>query len=249
MDDGAPSSSRRGTLLTLLSRPTPFGNETGPLACGEFAPLLLRDLPSAAAAAASSSSTTADEIAPLSTAKVLVVGAGGLGCEILKDLAMSGIRNVDVIDLDTIDVTNLNRQFLFRQPDVGHSKAETAAAFINKRCPWMKVAAHHGKIQDQDPSFYASFQCIISGLDNVEARRWLNATIVGLVGFDDDGEMDPSTIIPLIDGGTEAFSGQARFILPRITSCFECTIGTIRSAYCAFHFPRSQSTHPIAASI
>lgn len=88
----------------------------------------------------------------------------------------------------------------------------------------MKVTAHHGKIQDKEPSFYKSFQIVISGLDNVEARRWLNATIVGLVEMDDDGDIDPSTIIPIVDGGTEAFSGQARFILPRITSCFECTI-------------------------
>ena len=207
----------RATLLTLLSRPSPFANETGPLACGEFEPIAPPKLGATPAAMFDS---------PLAKSRVLVVGAGGLGCEILKDLAMSGIRQVDVIDLDTIDVTNLNRQFLFRQKDVGSSKAETAARFINERCPWMNVTAHHGMIQDKDSSFYKSFNCIISGLDNVEARRWLNSTVVGLVEFDDDGDMDPSTIIPIMDGGTEAFSGQARFILPRITSCFECTIGS-----------------------
>lgn len=217
MDTTNHKNPARASLLTLLSRPSPFGNETGPLACGEFEPLSPTQV-------AGHTTATLEEGSRLGTAQVLVVGAGGLGCEILKNLAMSGIRNVTVIDLDSIDVTNLNRQFLFRQKDVGSSKAETAAKFINTRCPWMKVDSHHCKIQDKDASFYAGFDVIISGLDNIEARRWLNSMVVGLVEFDDDGDMDPSTIIPIVDGGTEGFSGQARFILPRITSCFECTI-------------------------
>ena len=72
---------------------------------------------------------------------------------------------------DTIDVTNLNRQFLFRSKDVGHSKADRAAKFINDRCPWMNVVPYHGKIQDKDSEFYKQFKVVISGLDNVEARR------------------------------------------------------------------------------
>eukprot|EP00577_Skeletonema_sp_RCC1716_P019842 CAMPEP_0113400010 /NCGR_PEP_ID=MMETSP0013_2-20120614/15877_1 /TAXON_ID=2843 ORGANISM="Skeletonema costatum, Strain 1716" /NCGR_SAMPLE_ID=MMETSP0013_2 /ASSEMBLY_ACC=CAM_ASM_000158 /LENGTH=309 /DNA_ID=CAMNT_0000285015 /DNA_START=27 /DNA_END=953 /DNA_ORIENTATION=+ /assembly_acc=CAM_ASM_000158 len=203
------SGRQRGSLKTLLTRSSPFANETGSLPIGEF----------------DTSSIVEGSQHATSTAKILVVGAGGLGCEILKDLAMSCVvRDIVVIDLDTIDVTNLNRQFLFRSKDVGHSKAEVAAKFINERCPWMNVEFYHGKIQDKDAEFYRQFKVVISGLDNVEARRWLNGMINNLVEFDEDGDPNPETIIPLVDGGTEGFSGQSRLILPRITSCFECSL-------------------------
>jgi NEDD8-activating enzyme E1 len=136
--------------------------------------------------------------------------------------------------LDTIDISNLNRQFLFRLADVGKSKAQCAAEFIMKRVQGCVVTPYKGMVQDKDEDFYRQFKLIISGLDNIEARRWLNSLIVGMVECDDAGDIDPSTIIPLIDGGTEGLKGQARVILPKITACFECTLASFPPQQ---HFP------------
>ena len=120
---------------------------------------------------------------------------------------------------DTIDVSNLNRQFLFRESDVGKSKAEVAAAFVQKRVEGVKITPFNGKIQDKDESYYMQFRLIICGLDSIEARRWINATLVDMI----DAE-NPESLKPLIDGGTEGFKGQARVILPTISSCIECQL-------------------------
>ncbi|KAK0459853.1 uncharacterized protein EV420DRAFT_1538027 [Desarmillaria tabescens] len=130
-------------------------------------------------------------------AKILVIGAGGLGCEILANLALTGFKDIHVIDMDTIDI----------------SRKTLAAEFIMKRVPGVKVTPI------KDDEYYMQFNLVICGLDSVEARRWMNATLVNLV----DPE-NPESLKPLIDGGTEGFKGQARVILPTITSCYECSL-------------------------
>ena len=101
---------------------------------------------------------------------MLVVGAGGLGCELLKGLALSYVYELHVIDLDTIDVSNLNRQFLFRLSDCGQPKAKVAAERVMARCPGVSVQWYNKPLQDFPAAWYRKFDVVIAGLSAVEAH-------------------------------------------------------------------------------
>ncbi|OAY67764.1 NEDD8-activating enzyme E1 catalytic subunit [Ananas comosus] len=168
------------------------------------------------------SSTLREEIGEY--VRVLVVGAGGLGCELLKDLALSGFKNIDVIDMDTIEVSNLNRQFLFRLQDVGKSKAEVAAKRVMERVSGVNIVPHFCRIEEKDIEFYNDFNIIVLGLDSIEARSYINSVACSFLEYDRDDNPLAETVKPMVDGGTEGFKGHARVILPGTTPCFECNI-------------------------
>jgi ubiquitin-activating enzyme E1 C len=90
--------------------------------------------------------------------------------------------------------------------------------------PGCKVTPHVCRIEELETSFYAQFKLVISGLDAIAPRRWINSTLCGLVQFDAGGDPMFDSVIPLIDGGTEGFKGQARVIFPMITACWECAL-------------------------
>lgn len=149
--------------------------------------------------------------------KILVIGAGGLGCELLKSLALTGFKNIDVIDMDTIDVSNLNRQFLFREADVGKPKSVVAANFIKRRVPSVNITSHFCKIQDFDDDFYKQFDVVIAGLDSVTARMWISDNLCRIAR-----ESSGKYSIPYIDGGTEEWRGHVKVIIPLKTACMQC---------------------------
>ena len=152
--------------------------------------------------------------------KILVVGSGGIGCEILKNLALSGFKDIDLIDLDTIDVSNLNRQFLFRPEHVGQSKAKIAALAINKFNPDVNVNARHGNIKDSefDINYFGKFTIVLNALDNIDARRHVNRLCL-------------ANKVPLIDAGTQGYLGQVMPILKGKSECYECTPKPVPKTY------------------
>ncbi|XP_029909866.1 SUMO-activating enzyme subunit 2 [Myripristis murdjan] len=147
----------------------------------------------------------------LSSCRVLVVGAGGIGCELLKNLVLTGFKNIEVIDLDTIDVSNLNRQFLFQKKHVGKSKAQVAKESALQFCPTANITAYHDSIMNPDYNveFFRNFMLVMNALDNRAARNHVN-------------RMCLAADIPLIESGTAGYLGQVTVIKKGLTECYEC---------------------------
>ncbi|XP_040266481.1 SUMO-activating enzyme subunit 2 [Bufo bufo] len=147
----------------------------------------------------------------VSICRVLVVGAGGIGCELLKNLLLTGFTNLDVIDLDTIDVSNLNRQFLFQKKHVGRSKAQVAKESVLQFCPGASITAYHDSIMnaEYDVEFFRRFTLVMNALDNRAARNHVN-------------RMCLAADIPLIESGTAGYLGQVTVIKKGVTECYEC---------------------------
>ncbi|SPC61110.1 related to ubiquitin-like protein activating enzyme [Ustilago sp. UG-2017b] len=147
----------------------------------------------------------------INTAKVLVVGAGGIGCELLKNLVLTGFGNIEIIDLDTIDLSNLNRQFLFQKQHIKKPKSIVAKQTASSFNPLVNIVAHHANIKEPrfGVAYFQGFHLVMNALDNLDARRWVNKMCI-------------AADVPLIESGTTGFLGQVQPIKRGLTECYDC---------------------------
>lgn len=152
----------------------------------------------------------------LRNAKVLVIGAGALGNELLKNLSLLGVGNVVVADMDRIENSNLSRSVLYRAKDNGELKATAAARAAKEIYPDQKITAFNGNVvYDLGLGVFRWADIVLGGLDNREARLAINRACWKLNK-------------PWIDGAIEAIQGTARVFVPdgaaQNAPCYECTM-------------------------
>jgi adenylyltransferase/sulfurtransferase len=146
----------------------------------------------------------------LRSGKVLVVGAGALGNEIVKNLTLLGVGEIHVVDMDLIEHTNLARCVFFKEGDEGKAKSEvlvSAARLLNSD---VKLMAHVMPIQFLGSGYLSNFDVVIGGLDNREARLWVNRACRRLGTFWVDGAIEG------LHGVVQSFWTQG--------PCYECTL-------------------------
>lgn len=196
--------------------------------------------------------------------RVLVVGAGGIGCELLKNLVCAGFGSgytqanlgagdnqndeslvttllprapgIVLVDLDTIDLSNLNRQFLFRKQHIKKPKATVAKETASQFNPTVNIDARHGDIFDSqyDVDFFQGFDIVFNALDNLKARQHVN-------------RMCMAASVPLIESGTTGFNGQVQAIQRGMTECYDCNPKPVQKSFpiCTIRSTPSQPIHCI----
>jgi molybdopterin-synthase adenylyltransferase len=133
----------------------------------------------------------------LKNAKVLVIGAGGLGCPVLQYLCAAGVGTIGIVDFDTIELHNLHRQILYNADDVGKSKAQIAVLRLREQNPHLIIQEHAVLLSSENATqLIRQYDLVMDGSDNFETRYLVNDTCVELNK-------------PLVYGSIFKYEGQA----------------------------------------
>lgn len=147
----------------------------------------------------------------LKNAKVLVIGAGGLGAPALQYLAAAGVGTIGVIDDDVVENANLQRQVIHRDQDIGMAKVFSAEQAMKAQNPFVTVRPYHRRLNAENAEvLFADYDLILDGTDNFETRYLINRTAVAL------GK-------PLISGALSQWEGQLSLFHPSAGGpCYQC---------------------------
>ena len=146
----------------------------------------------------------------LKNARVLCVGAGGLGSPALMYLAAAGVGTLGIVDFDTVDESNLQRQIIHGQSDIGRPKAESAAASVREINPYVNVVIHNEALANDNVfDIFGQYDLIVDGTDNFATRYMVNDAAV-LLGK------------PYVWGSIYRFDGQASVFWSEHGPCYRC---------------------------
>ena len=136
----------------------------------------------------------------VSNSTVLIAGVGATGCELAKNLCLAGIGRLILVDNDVVELSNLNRQMLFDDSDIGLPKAIVAREKLQKMNPYVKIDAYYEDLRKFDEFILKDVDVFCSCLDNWATRRWLNSLAVELKK-------------PLVDTAIEGLYGNVQVCL------------------------------------
>lgn len=146
----------------------------------------------------------------LKKAHIFIAGAGGLGSPVSLYLAVAGVGTITIVDMDVVDRTNLNRQILHFDRDIGRKKTESAGEKLQELNPDITVNAINVKIDEANAKkLVGSADGIVDAMDNYPTRYLLNDVAI-------------AQQIPFFHGGIRGFYGQVTTIIPKTTPCLRC---------------------------
>jgi molybdopterin/thiamine biosynthesis adenylyltransferase len=143
------------------------------------------------------------------SASVLLAGAGAIGNEVAKNLAMLGVGRLLFVDRDNVELSNVSRMLFFEQNDLGRNKAEVLAKNVQKKYPYVETAAFGGDLESLPLKFYLDSDVTVCGLDNVVSRIYLV-------------QICRKYSIPLVDGGITGLNGRVHVYIPPDDACPIC---------------------------
>lgn len=150
----------------------------------------------------------------LSDSSVLIIGAGGLGTTLMYHLAAAGIGTIGIADHDIVSISNLNRQYIHFEEDIGSLKVVSAARKLREFNSLINIIPHATAInKDNAYEIISQYDIVALAVDNAQARMIINAACVEL------GK-------PFVDGGVNGFLGTSVFVNPHVTPCLACLYGT-----------------------